>query len=96
MAMYDLSWRLKKKVREHLSDEDYERYCNLIVDIIKQIDDRVILKQKLLFMNMKMFCLEKKYGRTVRKELEYDHGNLLYNNLSTLNLNNAKTIVIFV
>ncbi len=95
MAMYDLSWRLKKKVREHLSDEDYERYCNLIVDIIKQIDDRVILKQKLLFMNMKMFCLEKKYGRTVRKELEYDHGNLLYNNLSTLNLNNAKTIVIW-
>ena len=95
MVMYDISWRLKKKVNEHLSDEDYKRYCDLIKELIKQIDDRVIFKQKDIFMNMKMFCLNMKYGKDIRCELVYDHGNLLYNNLSTMNLANAKTNIIW-
>ena len=95
MIMYDISWRLKKDVRPHLDDEQYERYCNVITDIIKQIDDRVIFKQRELFMNAKMLCLSKKHERDIRKELEYDHGNLLYENLITMNLNNTKTLIIW-
>jgi len=95
MVMYDLSWRLKKKVWEYLDEDDYKRYCDLIEGLIKQMNDRVIFKQKEMFMNMKMFCLNKKYGRDVRKDLVYDHGNLLYNNLSALNLANAKTNIIW-
>lgn len=95
LIMYDLSWRLKKDVKPHLTEEEYERYCDLIEGLIKQADDRVIFKQKEMFMNMKMFCLSTKYGRDMRRELVYDHGNLLYNNLSTMNLNNAKTNIIW-
>ena len=94
-VMYDISWRLKKDVRSHLDDEQYERYCNIITEILQKIDDRVIFKQKELFMNMKMFCLSKKHGRDIRKELEYDHGSLLFDNLIALNLNNAKTNIIW-
>lgn len=94
-VMYDLSWRLKKKVSDHLSTEDHKRYCDMITELIKQIDDRVIFRQKEMFMSMKMFCLEKKYGRDIRNELVYDHGNLLYNNISSMNLNNAKTNIIW-
>ena len=95
MVMYDISWRIKKNVSEYLSPEDYEKYCDIITGIIKQVDDRVIYKQKEMFMNMKMFCLNLKHGRDVRKELVYDHGNLLYENLITMNLNNAKTTIIW-
>ena len=95
MVMYDLSWRLKKKVEEHLSPEDHKRYCDMVTELIEQMEDRVIFKQKEMFMNLKMFCLGKKYGRDMRRELVYDHGNLLYNNLSTMNLNNAKTNIIW-
>ncbi len=95
MVMYDISWRIKKDVRPHLDDEQYERYCRTIDALIARIDDRIILKQKELYMNHKMLCLNKKHGRDVRKELEYDHGNLLYQNLSTMNLNEAKTNLIW-
>ena len=94
-VMYDICWRLKKNVKPHLDDEQYERYCTLITGLLKKIDDRVIFKQKELFMNMKMFCLSKKHGRDIRRELEYDHGSLLFDNLIALNLNNAKTNIIW-
>lgn len=95
MIMYDISWRLKKNIREYLDDEQYEKYCKIICDIIEQLDDRVIFKQKELFMSQKMFCLCKKHGRDIRYDLEYDHGNLLYKNLIAMNLNKAKTNVIW-
>ncbi len=95
MIMYDISWRIKKDIASHLDEEQYKEYCDTITDLIKKIDDRIIFKQKELFMNMKMLCLSKKYGRDIRRELEFDHGNLLYKNLITMNLNNAKTNIIW-
>ncbi len=96
--MYDLQWRIRKKkdeITEFLSQEDYEKYCDEITEILQQIDDRIIFKQREIYMNMKMFCLSKKYGRDMRKELVYDHSQLMYNNVSTMNFANAKTNIIW-
>ncbi len=98
MIMYDISWRLKKNpanILEYLTQEQYEEYCDILKNLIKQLDDRVIFKQKELFMNQKMFCLCLKHGTDIREELEYDHSNLLYKNLITMNLNKAKTNIIW-
>ena len=61
-VMYDLSWRVGKEVREYLSEEDYQKYTDTLTDIMKQIDDKVILKQKKLWKKQKVFCLLKKHG----------------------------------
>ena len=61
-VMYDISWRVGKEVRDFLSEEDYQKYLDILTGLMKQIDDRVILKQKKLWKKQKVFCLLKKHG----------------------------------
>ena len=95
MVMYDLQWRMQKPVQDVLDEQQYARYRRVLMDILKEIDDRLILSQKSMYMNMKIYTLNLKYGRDVRKELVFDHNRLLYNHYSVLNLVNAKTIAVF-
>jgi len=61
-VMYDISWRVGKEVREYLSEEDYQKYTDTLTELIRQIDDKVILKQKKLWKKQKVYCLLKKHG----------------------------------
>lgn len=61
-VMYDISWRVRKNVSSYLTDELYERYSKIILDLLKRIDDKVILKQRNLWKKQKLYCLMKKRG----------------------------------
>ena len=63
-VMYDLQWKLQqKKVPEGvLCEEEKEEYVKLLIRTACRIDDDVILKQKSVALEMKIFLLEKKYG----------------------------------
>lgn len=94
MVMYDIQWRLQKPVFELLDEEHFSKYKEMIVEELKQIDDRIILQQKSMYMDMKMYALNLKHEKDVRSDLVYDHTKLLYNNWSVLNLTDAKTLII--
>lgn len=94
MVMYDIQWRLRKPVFELLDREDYEKYRQTIIDELQNIEDRIILNQKSMFMDMKAYALNLKHGVNICDSLVYDHGRLLYNNSSMLNINDAKSIII--
>ena len=62
-VMYELGWRIRKQgVREYLSDEDYSRYCGILMDLLREIDDDVIKAQRYLWKKHKIFCILKKHG----------------------------------
>lgn len=94
MIMYDIQWRLQKPIFEILDEERFSKYRNMLVEELKLIDDRIILQQKSMYMDMKMYALNLKHGKDVRYDLVYDHKKLLYNNWSVLNLTDAKTLII--
>ena len=62
-VMYELGWRIRKQgVQEYLSDEDYSRYCGILMDLLREIDDDVIKAQRYLWKKHKIFCILKKHG----------------------------------
>ncbi len=95
VVMYDLTWRVKKPVYKLLEKEKFDRYRALIVDIIKDIDDEIIFRQRSIYMNMKMYCFSLKYGHDVRKDLKYDDGKIKYKDFVVIDLDTAKTLLIW-
>lgn len=76
-VMYELGWRIRKKdIRQYLTDEQYQTYCSMLVDLLKQIDDDVIKKQRYLWKKHKVFCLMKKRGFDRTAELFCRAGKL--------------------
>ncbi len=61
-VMYDLSWRVRKQLKDCLSEEDFAAYCNIIIELLRQINDKVILRQTNLWKKQKLYCLLKKRG----------------------------------
>ncbi len=94
-VMYDITWRVKKPVYELLPKEKAEKYKELLHDIMQDIEDDVIYHQRSIYMNMKMYCLSLKYGRDVRKELSYNDGKIIYKDFVTIDLEQAKTLLIW-
>ena len=95
MVIYDIQWRLQKNVKGLIDDDLYERYYNILVESLKCIEDRIILNQKSMFMNLKIYALSLKHGEDIRKKLIFDHDKLMYNNVSMLNFAGARTLAIF-
>ena len=93
--MYDITWRIKKPVYKLLDGEKYERYINIIRELVKCIDDDVIYRQRSIYMNMKMYVLSLKYGRDVRKELAWSDGKIKYKNFMAIDTEKAQTLIIW-
>ena len=95
MAMYDITWRVKKPVYKLLPKDKAEKYKALLTEVLQDIDDSVIYYQRSIYMNMKMYCLSLKYGRDVRKELVYKDDKIMYKDFVTIDLEQAKTLLIW-
>lgn len=93
--MYDITWRLKKPVYKLLDKEKYEKYAEIIRELIKNIDDDVIYRQRSIYMNMKMYALSLKYDHDVRKDLKWSDGKIMYKDFMTIDLEQAQTLLIW-
>ena len=62
--MYDLQWKVKQgKIPQNvLIEKEEKRYYKLLLQLISQFDDKIILEQKNLPIEYKVFLLRKKYG----------------------------------
>ncbi|MBQ7534622.1 MAG: CDP-glycerol glycerophosphotransferase family protein [Stomatobaculum sp.] len=63
-VMYDLQWKLQQgKVPDGVLNEQEEKeYYKLLIDMVCRIDDDVILQQKSIWIDMKLYLLGRKYG----------------------------------
>lgn len=79
VVMYDLQWRIRAKEPEMLDKEQLEEYKNVLVDLLKDIEDHIISEQKTISIDQVAFALSLKYGVTmddVLGSLEIDGDDL--------------------
>jgi CDP-glycerol glycerophosphotransferase (TagB/SpsB family) len=92
-VMYDLQWRLKSSISFELNAEERKRYKEVIIELLQNIDDYIILEQRNLWREFKVYALCLKYGRDITEEYRYNHGKFLFNNLVIESLDNKKKVV---
>ena len=92
IVMYDLKGRISKEYPEFMNEVQKTEYKELLLDLIKQIDDNIICEQKKFYSTDKIFVLSLKYGRDIANELVYDEGKLYFENLSIFSIKNNKSI----
>lgn len=95
VLMYEMQWRLKATISNSvLSDEEFDKYKKHIKDILKNIDDEIILKQRYILGNHKMYALSLKHGEDMFSNLIYDSGDLYFNGNVVYSLKKEKSICI--
>lgn len=96
--MYDLQWKLKQEKIPLgvLTEKEQEEYYNLLFELIARFDDKIILEQKNLAIEYKVFLLKKKYNR-MPQAVYYDNNLALhYENTYLTDFASHKTVIEFI
>ena len=83
-VMYDLQWRIKLKQipPSVLTEEEEKNFISLIKTALQSIDDEVILRQRNIFREHKLFALRLKHGESIIcSQLDNDLGVTLKNSI---------------
>ena len=76
---YELLFIIQSKAYNYLDFNNYNKYCNIIESILKEIDDKYILEQKIFPSNLLIFALSKKYDLDKRHDIEFINNSFIYN-----------------
>lgn len=95
-VMHDIGWRIQRDVGPYLNDSEMKSYKKVIRNILEKIDDRIILRQRTFYKEYKVYAMSLKYGRDIRKELVYDMGKLLFQNIELLNFLDITSMVTII
>ena len=86
--MYDIQWRLNVDTSLYLSEKEQKTYIKSIVELLKYIDDEIILKQRYLWNEYKILSLCLKYQKDIREEFIYEDSKIYYNTTKVYNIKN--------
>ena len=75
---YEVLFRLMSRPYKFLDSTDYDKYCKLIEGLLKQIEDKYILEQKVLSSRLQIFALSKKYNRDMRENIILKEHSFIY------------------
>ena len=93
MVMYDLQWRLKKTNYDALNEKEKNQYIENLIELLKNIDDYIIIEQKNINSKFKLYALSLKYGKDITNELEFKDGNFYFNNIEIYKIKNNKKLL---
>ena len=77
---YDILFRIPSSAYKFLDNNNFNKYCDLIENLLKQIDDKYILEQRILSYKLKMFALSKKYHKDLRYDVTLKNNACKYSN----------------
>lgn len=63
-VMYESQWRIKDKIDHPLSPQQLENYRQIMLDLLSDIDNEIILAQKNMGRDQKLYALAMKHGIT--------------------------------
>jgi len=92
---YELIFRLRTKAYKFLDSINYKKYCELIENTLKQIEDKYFLEQKIFPSKLLIFALSKKYNRDLRNEIVLKNESFIYSNYILINLKRYKNIIVW-
>lgn len=96
--MYDLQWKLKQAnlPRYLLSDTELAQYKDLMYRCLKYIDDEIILQQKHISLEQKVFILSKKHSDSLELHWRKNDALIYKNNTDIAWLSNSLTNFDFI
>ena len=71
------------------------KYSRTIINLIKQIEDKYFLEQKIFPSNIILFTLSKKYGEDKRCDIKAKNNLFIYSNYIIINLKYYKSVIIW-
>ena len=92
---YEILFRIQSKAYLYLNINDYKRYCTIIINLIKQIEDKYFLEQKIFPSNIIFFALSKKYNMDIRHNIIIKKNSFIYSNMIIADLKYYKSIIIW-
>ena len=79
----------------YLKASKFYSYSNLFENIIKHIEDKYIIEQKILSLKEKLLLLSKKYNKDIRNDVILKNQYFIYSDFILINLKEAKNILIW-
>lgn len=92
---YDILFRIDSPSYKYLNLSNYIKYCDLINELLQDVDDKYILEQKCISNKLIMVALSIKYKRDLRYEIIFNDGLFIYSNYIFINLKKVKNIIIW-
>ena len=92
---YEFLFRISGFAYKYLDMNNYKKYCLLIKTIIDEIDEKYILEQKILSMDIKLLALSIKHSRDVRYNLTIRNNLIIYSDYVLMNIKNYKDIIVW-
>ena len=78
---------------KYINLSKFIKYRQIIIKLLKRIDDRFILEQKNVGNDIKIYALSKKHEKDMRKYIKFNNGKLKYKEYNILNLHKNKEIL---
>ena len=75
---YEILFRIESLAFLFLDNKRYKEYCSLIINLLKQIEDKFILEQKIFPSKLIILALSKKYDKDLRYEVNLRNKLFIY------------------
>lgn len=92
VVAYDLQWRVKQEEQHLFTPEEQKEYINLFVDLLKNIDDQVIMDLRNVFSEHKTYLLKMKHGEDPLQNSLYSKGGFEYRGIRIARYYNGSRI----
>lgn len=97
LVMYEIQWRLKKKtILQTMTELEVQEYGKRLKQLLQEIEDSIIWKQKYISYPYKCYAFQLKYGENPFLTGEVKDGKLVYRGISVLNLKAKERVRIHI
>ena len=93
---YEILFRIKSLSFRFLDYKSYKEYCSVIENLLKQIEDKYILEQKIFPSKLQIFALSIKYKKDLRNEINLNNNLFIYSNYSLINLKSKNDVISWI
>lgn len=80
LVTYELVWRIVINQKFEISKKDKENYQNILIKLIKNLDDELIANHRHLNLAQKIFLYETKGEKNVASQITYDKTDAFFKN----------------
>lgn len=94
LVMYDYQFRLRKLFPENLSENTKKVYIQKSKKLLEQIDDAIILDQKNMHSEYKLYAFKIKYGNQYKEKIRIEDNFMFFNGDYLYTINNRNVLVI--
>ena len=90
---YDILYRIVSSTFKYLNLSKFIKYSQIIIKLLKRIDDQFILEQKNVGNEIKIYALSIKHEEDMRKYIIFEKGNLKYSEYNMIELDKFRNLL---